>query len=161
MPIIDTKSPNKFDKVIRTNKGENLLSLIFASYHVKGGDNDRKKEIAKKLRVEMDLFKDSGAGLYGSDDDRVVKQFSSYYTMGNEMGIWEDDRLNLSKLAVKVVEQDITVKQYIGTVFLNLFTYFDDGSDGQKYFHFLHDLLKYLVENQLVNSKDISKEHII
>lgn len=160
MPIIDTKSPNKFDKVIRTNKGENLLSLIFASYHVKEGNNDRKIEIARNLRVEMDLFKHSGAGVYGSEDTKVDKQFYSFYTMGSEMGIWADDSLNLSKLALKVAEQDITVKQYIGTVFLNLFTYFDDGKDGQKYHHFLHDLLKYLVENQLVNSKDISKELI-
>lgn len=160
MPIIDTSNPNKFDKVIRTNKGETLLSLIFATYRVPEDVDDRKSLIAENLKSAMEVLRSSGAGSYGVDGDKVSKRFSSYYTMGSEMGIWADDDLNLSPLALQVAEQDISVKTYIGIIFLNLFTYFENENGKLVYTHFLYNLLNHLVTSNLMGSEDIPKEII-
>lgn len=161
MPIIDSKSSSKFDALIRTNKDDSLMAFIKASFNVKDGEN-RKELIAEKLKATYDIFKEKGSGSYGNGSRNLMDQFESHYTMGYEMGIWIDSNLNLSDLAVKVAEYSITIKEYIGIVFRNLFTYYDVNGES-KYHHFLFEILTRIKENNLdINnlSKDIVKESL-
>lgn len=157
MPIIDSRSNAKFDALIRTNKDDSLMSFIKASYNVKESEN-RKELIAKKLKETYDLFKEKGAGTYGNGGRDLMDQFESHYTMGYEMGIWIDSDLNLSSLAKSVADYTITVREYIGIVFFNLFTYY--VVDGQsKYHHFLYELLR-VIESKTTDYNNLSKELI-
>lgn len=146
MAIIDSRSDAKFDALIRTNKDDALISFIMATSKTKDED-DRKLLIANRLKSAYELFRDntnrnsSGAGSYGDGTRDIAKQFSSHYTMGYEMGIWEDSDLHLNSLADKVSKYELTVSQYIGIVFLNLFSYYKkNGLDT--YHHFLYEILK-------------------
>lgn len=147
MPIIDSKSNSKFDALIRTNKDDSLMAFIKASYNIKE-TNNRKELIAHKLKMTYDLYKEKGAGTYGSGERDIIDQFESHYTLGYEMGIWIDSDLNLSELAKRVATYSITIKEYIGIVFRNLFTYYN--INGEKiYHHFLFEVLKMIRENNL------------
>ena len=146
MPIIDSRSDSKFDALIRTNKADSLMSFIMASYNVKTNDN-RKSEVAKRLKSAYELFKEnvkgstSGAGTYGQGNRDIIDQFESHYTMGYEMGIWQDSDFTLCPLAVKVAQYQITVKEYIGIVFTNLFAFYTKNGQAT-YHHFLYEILK-------------------
>lgn len=158
MPIIDSiSSYSKFDALIRTNKADTLMAFIKATFSVKDED-DRKQSVAKALKLTYDLFKDNGTGTYGNGDRPLLNQFESQYTMGYEMGIWKDSDLSLNPLAIEVAEFKITVREYIGIVFRNLFTYYEiDGIS--KYHHFLYEILKAIKTSSLVHS-EISKDII-
>lgn len=159
MPIIDSiSSYSKFDALIRTNKADTLMAFIKATFSVKDED-DRKQSVAKALKLTYALFRDNGTGTYGNGDRPLLDQFESQYTMGYEMGIWKDSDLSLSRLAIEVAEYKITVREYIGIVFRNLFSYYEiDGIS--KYHHFLYEILKAIKTSNLVHgeiSKDIIK----
>lgn len=161
MAIIDSRSDSKFDALIRTNKADSLLAFIMATHKVKSKVN-RRSEIAKRLVSSFELFRenirgtDSGAGSYGQEHRNINEQFESQYTMGYEMGIWQDGDFTLNPLAEKVANYEITVSEYIGTVFLNLFTYYKIDNK-QKFHHFLFEVLKSAKESGVIEGK-ISKD---
>lgn len=159
MPIIDSNSLySKFDALIRTNKADTLMAFIKATFSVQELD-DRKQKVAEALKLTYNLFRDNGTGTYGNGDRPLLNQFESHYTMGYEMGIWQDSDLSLNPLAVEVAEYKITVREYIGIVFRNLFTYYKINGIS-KYHHFLYEVLKAIKANSLVRgeiSKDIIK----
>ena len=98
-----------FDTLRRTNKAETVLSLIQASYHVKTSEEEkRKKEIAQNLIYAYKLIKGDSGSYTGSLD-----QFESQYTIGHELGIWINSKLELNPLAIKVAQNGITIKQYL------------------------------------------------
>lgn len=122
------------------------MSLIMATSTVKEQQN-RKELVAKHLKSAYELFRenmrgsDSGAGSYGDGSRNISEQFESQYTMGYEMGIWEDSDFHLIQLARRVAKYELTVSEYIGIVFLNLFSYYKkNGKDT--YHHFLFEILK-------------------
>ena len=117
-----------FDKLIRSEKAESLLSLIQATYHVikNNSENDIKdikEKIALRLQAAYDLFRDdknkgskTGSGTY----EGTLDQFESQYTLGLEMGIWESTKsFSLNPLAIQVAENRITIRQYLDRVLLN------------------------------------------
>lgn len=138
-----------FDKLIRTNKAESLLSMIHATYHaqcsLKKGEV-LKDKIAERLEYAYKLFRDnvvgadSGAGSYSGSSS----QFESQYTFGLEMGIWIDPHLNLSPLAIKVAKNDITIKDYFDIIMLNYFQPINN-----KIVHPLALILDYLISRRI------------
>lgn len=156
MPIIDSRSDSKFDALIRTNKADSLMSFIMATYNVKKTEN-RKSEVANRLKSAYELFRenikgsDSGAGSYGQGERDITDQFESHYTMGYEMGIWQDSDFTLSPLAIKVAKYEITVSEYIGIVFTNLFTFFTKNGESV-YHHFLYEILNSAISKGFIDS---------
>lgn len=118
-----------FDKLVRTNKDDALLSMICATYHVKNAnyeDSQNKIEIAKRLENAYNLFRGNivkkegekcGAGTYTGSMD----QFNKQYVLSLEMGIWVGKDYELNNLAKKVATYDITIKDYFDIVLLNYF----------------------------------------
>lgn len=155
MPIIDSKSDSKFDALIRTNKADALMSFIMATSNV-STDDDRKNEVAKRLKSAYELFREnirnttSGAGTYGDGSRGILEQFESHYTMGYEMGIWQDSDYHLNPVAMKVAKYNITISEYIGIVFLNLFSYYTKN-DQKTYHHFLYEILKKAILKDEIN----------
>lgn len=138
-----------FDTLCRTKKGESVLSLIQATYQVKGkGTENAKDEIAKKLEYAYELFK-GDSGSYSGDP----KQFESQYTIGHELCIWKNGNLDLTDLAVEVAENRITIRDYFDIVFLNYIQ-----PVNNTIVHILYHLLTYMQENGM---KQISKEEMI
>jgi type II restriction-modification system restriction subunit len=158
MPVIDSKSKtSKFDSLLRTNKDDALMAFIKASYNARKLEN-RKEKIAENLKLTYDLYKEKGSGSYGDGKRNIIDQFESHYTMGYEMGIWVDNDFTLNDLAIDVAKYVITIKEYIGTVFKNLFTYYDvEGT--KKYHHFLYEVLMKIKSENLIDSI-INKEVI-
>lgn len=157
MPIIDGRSNVKFDAVIRTAKADALMSFISASYNAKSEENPKEK-IITTLKPFFDLFRESGSGAYGSGITNIDAQFSRNYTMGMEMGIWIDSQLHLNELAKKVARYEITVKDYISTVFLNLFTFFEQNNN-KVYHHYLYEVINNII-NKKVSLDNIPKKVI-
>ncbi|WP_455543523.1 McrB family protein [Intestinibacter sp.] len=146
MAIIDSRSEAKFDALIRTNKADSLMAFIMATYKTKNL-GDRREEVAKRLKSAYELYRenvkgsDSGAGSYGQGKRDINTQFESHYTMGYEMGIWQDSDFTLNQLARKVARYEITVSEYIGIVFTNLFAFYSKNGESV-YHHFLYEVLK-------------------
>ena len=158
MPIIDSKSKtSKFDSLLRTNKDDALMAFIKASYNARELEN-RKEKIAKNLKLTYDLYKEKGSGSYGDGERNIIDQFESHYTMGYEMGIWIDNDFTLNNLAIDVAKYVITIREYIGVVFRNLFTYYD-VEETKEYHHFLYEVLKKIKNDNLIDSV-INKELI-
>lgn len=148
MTVISKNSLNIFDQVCRTNKAQYLLSFILASYNAQGENSkERRQDIVKRVASYFELALVDRGGTYSDPKKDIDKQFGSWYTMGLEMGIWKNDELQLSELAESVAKYEITVKDYIGTVFLNLFTYFEIDEE-LKYVHFLYLILEHLESNE-------------
>ncbi len=144
-----------FDNLCRTQKSETVLSLIHASYHAsKAKSDDLKAEIAKRLEYAYKLFRnnlkgyDNGSGSYVG----TTSQFDSQYTIGHELCIWKDSKLQLNDLAIEVAENKITIKDYFDIIFLN---YFQPVSG--KAIHPLYLIMKYMVDNNIneIDKKDI------
>lgn len=155
MAIIDSKSDSKFDALIRINKDDTLMAFIMATYNACDSEN-KKEDIIFRLKSAYELYRGnirgkSGAGTYGEDIEKIKGQFESHYTMGYEMGIWKDSEYTLNHLAVMVAEYKITVAQYIGIVFLNLFTYYSEQGT-EKYHHFLYEILKEAKSQGIIDS---------
>lgn len=148
MAVIDSNGKAKFDPVIRSDKGNSLLSFIYATYiaskNPNNTDMNTKRLIALKLKDCFDIFRKGGAGSYGSGSQDIENQFFSQYTTGQEMGIWKNSELELSEMALKVAEKELLISDYIAIVFLNLFTYYDigNGQPQKTYHHFLYEILK-------------------
>ena len=164
MAIINSTSPiNKFDTLIRTNKGSTLMSFIMATYNAHQSYKDKntsdiKQEIANRLKSAYDLYRDTQSGTYGDGSRDIMEQFESQYTIGNEMGIWIDKDFNLNNLALEVATNNITTREYISVVFLNLFTFYKNNeSDEGIYHHFLYSILKSMKDSNIIR---ISKEEI-
>lgn len=155
-----------FDKLIRTNKAESLLSMIQATYHAQknlGTGEVIKNKIAKRLEYAFCLFRDdikgsdSGAGTY----DGNISQFDSQYTFGLEMGIWTNSNFKLSELAIKVADNRITIRDYFDIVMLNYFQ-----PVNNVLIHPLYLILSYLIEKKVnqFSINDITnyfKSHLI
>lgn len=166
MAVIDSTGKGKFDPVIRSDKGNSLLSFIYATYTVSKNPNnmgtDAKRLIAIKLKDCFDIFRKSGAGSYGSESQDIVTQFFSQYTTGQEMGLWKNSDLELSDMALKVAEKELLISDYIAIVFLNLFTYYDseNGQSQKVYHHFLYEILSK-IKTEEVDECQIPKELIL
>lgn len=148
-----------FDTLCRTQKGESVLSLIHATYHTKKTkikEEDMKSEIAKRLEYAYRLFRDNvrgsdnGSGSYTGE----LAQFDSQYTIGHEMGIWKNSKLDLSDLALEVAKNKITVKDYFDIVFLNYFQ-----PVNNKTVHLLYHLLHGMKAkgSNIVSKEEMSK----
>lgn len=163
MAIIDGTGRAKFDPVIRRDKGNSLLSFIYATNAVSTSANtNRKLEIATKLQDYFKIFRQDGGGSYGSGTQNIETQFSSQYTTGQEMGIWKNSELELSDMALKVARKELLISDYIAIVFLNLFTYYNNG-DGQTqptYHHFLYSILNKIKADK-VDPTNIPKSLIL
>lgn len=163
MPIIDSRSDSKFDALVRTNKDDALISFIMATSTVKEQTN-RKELVAKHLKSAYELFRenirgsDSGAGSYGNGSRDISEQFESHYTMGYEMGIWQDSCFYLNQLAKRVAKYELTVAEYIGIVFFNLFSYYEKNGKVT-YHHFLFEILKRAQSSDGIDG-DITKTMI-
>lgn len=160
MPIIDTKDDKaRFDALLRNDKANTLLAFIKASENIESNEGEeRKLELANRLKIGYELLREEGPQAYGEDENKILTQFSKHYTMGLEMGIWIDNNFTLSNLAKEVANYTITVREYIGIVFRNLFTYYK--VDGKyEYHHFLYEILKIIESDNLVNL-EISKKVI-
>lgn len=137
-----------FDTLRRTNKAETVLSLIQSSYHVKTKEEEkRKEEIAQNLVYAYKLIKGDSGSYTG-----VLGQFESQYTIGHELGIWINSKLELNPLALKVAKNEITVKKYFDIVFFNYFQPINNII-----FHPLFHILSYMKNNSL---EKISKKQI-
>lgn len=137
-----------FDTLRRTNKAETVLSLIQSSYHVKTKEEEkRKEEIAQNLVYAYKLIKGDSGSYTGS-----LGQFESQYTIGHELGIWINSKLELNQLALKVAKNEITVKKYFDIVFSNYFQPINNII-----FHPLFHVLSYMKNNNL---EKISKKQI-
>ena len=145
-----------FDKLIRTQKLESVLSLIHATYRAKTDNptNFERKHIAERLMNGYNLFRNkpkgqvSGTGSYVGDE----KQFESQYTIGHEMSIWKNSNLDLTDKAKLVAENKITIRDYFDIFFLNYF----QPING-KNVCVLHSILIYMKNNNL---KEIDKDEI-
>ena len=144
-----------FDKLVRTQKSESLLSLIMATYHAYNSSAvDVKADIAKRLVDGYNLFRNnpvgqnSGAGTYEGTSD----QFASQYTIGHEMAIWKDSDLHLTDFAKKVATNEITIREYLDVIFLN---YIQPISG--KIVHPLYEILSYMKTN---NVKFVEKSNL-
>ena len=133
-----------FDKLCRTQKSETVLSLIQATYHAKRNakyGEDIRDSIAKRLVSAYELFKDNpvgsstGAGTYSGE----YKQFESQYTIGHELCIWKNSKLDLTDLAMRVAKNEITIRDYFDIFFTNYF----QPIDG-KAVHILYSILSYI-----------------
>lgn len=167
MGIID-KTGGSFDKLQRNNKGVGVLSLIFASKNVAEGthEEDRKQRIAQNLVNSFSLFRTTGSGSYGNYskeelgdqeyEKKLKNQFESQYTMGHEMGIWIDSKLNLCSTANLVAEGHMGVSEYISNVFLNLFSYYILNEEPE-YKHILKSILLNLSEEKVITKSKLSE----
>lgn len=139
------------------------MSFIMATSTVKEQQN-RKELVAKHLKSAYELFRenmrdsDSGAGSYGNGSRDISKQFESHYTMGYEMGIWQDSDFHLNQLASRVAKYELTVSEYIGIVFFNLFSYYKKNGKVT-YHHFLLEILKMVKSSDGIGG-DITKNMI-
>lgn len=157
MAIIDSRSKAKFDTLIRVNKADALMSFIMSSYNSRK-ETDVKESVIERLKSAYELYRVNGAGSYGDGKRDIKDQFKSHYTMGYEMGIWENKNCKLNSLAEKVATYEITVREYIGIVFLNLFSYYENEGEN-KYHHFLYEVL-INIKNQNIDLTNIPKDVI-
>lgn len=142
-----------FDGLIRTQKKESVLAFIMATYYAKKNNDEStlKNDIYKRLEYAYGLFRDNvrgynnGVGSYEGTDS----QFSSQYTLGLEMGIWKNSKLDLNDLALKVATNEITITDYFDIVLLN----YIQPVNG-KIIHPLYQILKYMKNN---NTNSIQK----
>lgn len=157
MAIIDSGTEAKFDTLIRANKADALMSFIMSSYNSRK-ETDVKESVIERLKSAYELYRVNGAGSYGDGKRDIKDQFKSHYTMGYEMGIWENEKCKLNSLAEKVATYEITVREYIGVVFLNLFSYYENEGEN-KYHHFLYEVL-INIKNQNIDLTNIPKDVI-
>lgn len=138
-----------FDKLCRSKKAESVLSFIQATYNIDPNieGSKRKERIAEKLTNAYELFKFS-AGSYSGE----VKQFTSQYTIGHELGIWMSANFELNPLALEVAKNHITITEYFDIFFLNCI----ESIDG-KVFNILYLISDYMVSR---NQSYINKENL-
>lgn len=146
-----------FDALIRTQKKESVLAFIMATYYAKknNSEDNVKNDLYKRLEYAYGLFRDNvrgsdnGVGSYTGTDG----QFSSQYTLGLEMGIWKNSKLDLNDLALKVATNKITITDYFDAVLLN----YIQPINGT-IVHPLYQILKYIKAN---NGQSIHKSEFL
>lgn len=138
-----------FDKLCRSKKAESVLSFIQATYNIDPNieGSKRKERIAEKLTNAYELFKFSAESYSGE-----VKQFTSQYTIGHELGIWMSANFELNPLALEVAKNHITITEYFDIFFLNCI----ESIDG-KVFNILYLISDYMVSR---NQSYINKENL-
>lgn len=138
-----------FDKLCKSKKSESVLSFIQATYNIDSNieESKRKERIAEKLRNAYELFKISAGSYSGS-----VKQFTSQYTIGHELGIWMNSNFDLNPLALEVAKNHITITEYFDIYFLNCI----ESIDG-KVFNILCLISDYMVKR---NQSYVNKENL-
>lgn len=102
-----------FDSLIRVFKVESVNALIFASYYSESV-SDKKADVARRLEHSYNLFRKSSGSYDGS-----ISKFESQYTIGHEMAIWKNSKLELNNLALEVAEFKITIREYFDIIFYN------------------------------------------
>ena len=133
-----------FDTLQRTDKANCLLAIAYSYYFSK-----TKEEVAKELETFFDIFKERGSGTYNG----TMGKFTSQYTSGLEFGvIKKTESLEITDLAKRMVEGDISAKQFLSNVMLNYFQVIN-GTPR----HFLLEILNYIKEKEIV----IVKKNII
>lgn len=146
-----------FDALIRTQKKESVHAFIMATYYAKKNNSDDtsvKEDIRQRIKYAYGLFRDNvrgydnGIGSY----EGTESQFSSQYTLGLELGIWKNSKLDLNDLAIKVATNEITITDYFDVILLN----YIQPVNG-KIIHPLYQILKYM---KLNNAKYIQKNEI-
>lgn len=147
MPFCKNHEGLYFDNLIRTKKAETVLSLIYASYQAKINHGD-KNDIIRMVKNGYELFKFE-AGSYTGESE---SQFQSHYTIGHELGIWKNSKLELCPLAIKVAKNEITITDYFDIFFLNYIQPIDN-----KINHPLFSTLEYAKNNHLIK---ITKQNL-
>lgn len=180
MAIVD-KIYQRFDEITKIDRLNLINSFIFASANIDEYKPSLKKIDVKKLTNKekiifrlipiLELFKKTGRltnfgekyedglrnfkgeALTTEDMDSFKKKLDSLKTPGGEMGIWTNSDYDLSPLAKRVQNYEITTKRYISIVFLNLFSFFKvEDTDQYEYKHFLYEILK------TINEKGVEKK---
>ncbi|MRI86522.1 AAA domain-containing protein [Aerococcaceae bacterium WS4759] len=179
MAILESIS-GRFDESLKADKVSTLQALIFASknvnkYKLKNKNTDKELKRYEKIVVRtiegLDLYRTEGRNTYGGpvleeavqfisgditeDKYKQLKtKFNKVYQDGGSLGIWSDSELNLSPLAKRVADHEITMTRYLSIIFLNLFSFStQDGKSEPKYFHFLERLIDYIQVNKLEDSQ--------
>lgn len=179
MAVLESTS-GRFDESIKADKVNTLQALIFASkninkYKLKLKYSDRELTRYEKIVVRtiegFDLYRTEGRNTYGGpvleeavefisgdfteeEYKKLKNKFNKNYQDGGAMGIWIDSELNLSPLAKRVANHEISMSRYLSIIFLNLFSFStQDGVSKPKYFHFLERLIDYIEVNKLKDSQ--------
>lgn len=174
MAIVD-KCKQRFDENLKADKLGLIAALIHASYNLEKykvqveGDKDlnENEKFILRLIPTLEMYQTKGRGIafgenieevcskivkgLGEDETKDIKRLRSLQTAGGEMGIWIDSERSLSPLAEKVARENITTKQYISVVFLNLFSFFT-VEGNLTYKHFLKETLLYFKEKGVKNT---------
>jgi hypothetical protein len=158
MGVIKNGEATGFDRLVRSLQAESILSLIYATYSAWKDDSitekiERKRKIAENLKYFYQVFRGK-SGTYGDGSKDILDQFESQYTIGNDVGIWVSSDFKLSKYAEKVALNEITVREYLSRVFINLFVYIRG-----EYTHVLYQVCDYMErENKAkIMAEDFSK----
>lgn len=125
-----------FDRLIRVFKAESVNALIFATYYA-DSTSDRKDDIARRLEHSYNLFKKSSGSYDGS-----INKFDSQYTIGHEMAIWKNSKLELNDLALEVAKFKITIREYFDIIFYNYVQPIKETN-----VHLLHTILTSMQES--------------
>ena len=156
MGVIKNEEATSFDRLNRTLPAETLSIFIYASYAAWQDETittkeERKRKIAENLKLFYGVFKGK-SGSYGAGSNDIVKQFTSQYTIGNDVGIWVSSDLELSKYAKEVSLNKITIREYLSRVFINLFVYIHD-----EYVHILFEICSYMEKEKkdIILAEDI------
>lgn len=179
MAVLDSIS-GRFDESLKADKVSTLQALIFSSknidrYKLKMRTTSRELTRYEKIVIRtiegFDLYRTEGRNTYGGpvleeavnflsgnfteeEFKNLKNKFNKNYQDGGAMGIWIDSELNLSPLAKRVANHEISMSRYLSIVLLNLFSFStQDGVSEPKYFHFLERLINFIQENNLENSQ--------
>lgn len=179
MAVLESTS-GRFDESIKADKVNTLQALIFSSknidkYKLKLKHSDQELTRYEKIVVRtiegFDLYRTEGRNTYGGpvleeavefisgnfteeEYKKLKNKFNKNYQDGGAMGIWNDSELNLSPLAKRVANHEISMTRYLSIIFLNLFSFStQDGESEPKYFHFLERLIDYIEVNELKGSQ--------
>jgi hypothetical protein len=144
-----------FDTLNRKDKAETLQAFIYASYYASKDAKDVseiKDLTIKKLEYAYALYR-GRVGSYGQiGDEKEKKQFLSQYTIGLEMCIWKNEKLELTKKAIEVAENKRTIREYFDVILLN---YVQPVNEVMV--HLLYHLLTYM---DIKKQKNITKDEM-
>lgn len=142
MAILDSIS-GRFDESIKADKVNTLQALIFSSkdvdkYKLKVRNTARELTRYEKIVIRtiegFDLYRTEGRNTYGGpvledtldylsgdftqlEYEALKTKFNKNYQDGGALGIWKDSELNLSPLAQRVADHEISISRYLSIVF--------------------------------------------
>lgn len=139
-----------FDRVTRTNKLQTLNAFANAVYHLKDS-----RLVKEKLGQYLDMFRDPPRGSETGAGSYTPRAYDSIYTPALEFGVLEvtSPDYELSTLAKRMVEGEISQKYFFTTVMMNL-----NQIINEKIVNPLYETLIFMKERRLV---ELSKENIV